>query len=376
MRNNIIILGAFAYMFVVGSCGPRGKSIADYSDSPVSDTLFISTDIGNYSRIMNYADTIHFVILKEDENTMYSDINRVIDAYGRYFILDMSGSRKVVAFDYNGNPLTSYGKRGNGPGEFVFPWAMDVDSNFVYVLDVSQRKVISYTHDGAYVSERKLPFFPGSFIALDNGDFLFNLDPNDESGFQLCKTDSLMNPLEYMIPYPDNCVGGWVTNDLFRRKDETITYYQSPYDTIYDLNKAGNIVARHALEFEDGPISEEAKLDYIKAEGDGLLNKGMQLLNNPVSLPNGIIVSEIYRDLKKYTVLNMGTSFSGGKIFDDNVSAFDIITPCSVDRNGNLISFIDKDIASKCNDYQMLPDSIKSALDEGNRVLMIQSFNP
>ena len=51
---------------------------------------------------------------------MFADINQVIDAFGKYFIIDTYGSRTVVSFDHNGKPLASYGKHGNAPNDILY----------------------------------------------------------------------------------------------------------------------------------------------------------------------------------------------------------------------------------------------------------------
>ena len=55
-------------------------------------------------------------------------------------------------------------------------------------------------------------------------------------------------------------------------------------------------------------------------------------------------------------------------------SVYDIIEPMFSDNNGAIISLISPELNDMCKNYNMLPDSITDALNEGNRVLLINSF--
>ncbi|MCQ5331680.1 6-bladed beta-propeller, partial [Phocaeicola vulgatus] len=118
-----------------------------------------------------------------------------------------------------------------------------------------------YNHIGDYIDSKKIPFESRGFILLNNNKILFNLEPSeDTNNYQLCITDSTLKPLKYMLCYPDKYVGGWVTNDVFLRNNNGISYYNSPADTIYRLDYDGNLVGKRLLSFANGTIDESAKL--------------------------------------------------------------------------------------------------------------------
>lgn len=347
------------------------------SEVPVIDTLVISSDYGNFKQMSCNASTTDFVILQEDDNTMFADINQVIDAFGKYFIIDTYGSRKVVSFDHSGKPLASYGKQGNGLGEYIYPWDVDVTSKYLYILDVSQRKLLKYNHEGDYIDSQNVPFESRGFTLLKNNKILFNLEPSKNGNYQLCITDSVLNPLSYMLCYPDEYVGGWVTNDVFLKNNNGISYYASPADTIYRLDYEGNLIGKRLLNFANGAIDVSAKLNFISAEQQGKLTSGMHLLNNPFELPNGICFMEVtdYSNNGAYVVvLNPANGMHRAKKFADNMSIYDVIIPCALNRDNQIISYLDREIAGKCYNFDMLSDSLVKALDEGNRLLVIHNI--
>lgn len=382
IKHNIHFL-IIVSIILVTSCTNSTKQLSQKytssSEVPVIDTLFISSD---YKKIKdnNYnASTTKFIILKEDDNTMFADINQVIDAFGKYFIVDTYGSRRVVSFDHNGNPLASYGKQGNGPGEYVFPWDVDVSSEYVYILDISQRKLIQYNHKGEFINCKHIPFESKGFTLLNNGKLLFKLEPfKDTNNYQLCVTDSMLNPINYMLRYPDGYVGGWVTNAVFQKNKNGISYYCSPADTIYHLDYDGKMTGKRFIKYQNGPIHELAKLNFIEADNKGKITSGMHLLNNPVELSNGICFMEVtdYTNKGTYTVM-----FSPQKgitkivKFGDNMSVNDVIIPCTSNKDEQVISYIDRMIADKCYDFKTMPDSMIKALDEGFRLLVINNIH-
>lgn len=371
-----------ANLILATACTNRTKQASQNyicpSEVPVIDTLLISSEYGNSKQMDCDVSTTDFIILQEDDNTMFADINQVIDAFGKYFIVDTYGSRRVVSFDHSGKPFASYGKQGNGPGEYVYPWDVDVSAEYVYILDISQRKLLKYNHKGDYIDNQNIPFDSKGFTLLRNNKILFKLEPSKETNYQLCVTDSELNPLHYMLRYPDGYVGGWVTDAVFQKNDKGISYYCSPADTIYRLDYDGNLIGKRLLKFKNGPIHASAKINFIDARQQGKLTTGMHLLNNPVELPNGICFMEVtdYSNKGTYVVaLNPANGMHRAKKFADNMSIYDVIIPCTSSGDNQIISYLDRMIAGKCHNLGMMPDSLVKALDEGSRLLVIHNIH-
>ena len=83
-----------------------------------------------------------------------------IEYNNKYYILDQSALRTVVSFKKDGTSDIKYGRVGQGPGEYVFPWDMHVDETGVYVLDTKfQKKSFITLNPGLFLSEQKNSFF-------------------------------------------------------------------------------------------------------------------------------------------------------------------------------------------------------------------------
>jgi len=81
-----------------------------------------------------------------DENLAFnypSDI--AMDAPGNIYILD-SANHRVQKFSPEGTYLATFGRRGQGPGEFYNPDSFDIDDHgFFYVMDANQYRIQTLT---------------------------------------------------------------------------------------------------------------------------------------------------------------------------------------------------------------------------------------
>jgi sugar lactone lactonase YvrE len=84
-----------------------------------------------------------------DQNlAFYIPMNIALDAAGNLYVLD-SGNHRVQKFGPDGKHLATFGRQGQGPGEFVYPSWLSVDAKgFLYVSDPNNNRVQVLTPDG------------------------------------------------------------------------------------------------------------------------------------------------------------------------------------------------------------------------------------
>jgi len=72
---------------------------------------------------------------------------------GRLYVVD-SGNHRVVVYGSEGKPLSTFGKRGHGEGEFSDPVGIASDaSGTIYVADSGNNRIQIFDHDGGYRSQ-------------------------------------------------------------------------------------------------------------------------------------------------------------------------------------------------------------------------------
>jgi hypothetical protein len=351
---------------------------SDNSNALPLDTLSIS-DYINTKRIQPLElNSVDFIILKEDSKTMYAEIDKVVYSDENFYIGDFFGGRRVVSFDNLGNPVASFGKRGNGPGEYVLPIDLCVTQDFVYILDSPQRKLLRYNKTGEFIDSKEVPFRCNGFVPLNNGNFLFNISANVlDNNSQICLTDSTLTPLKFSLQYPEGYVDSWFTNNSFRITDSEIVYYSSPCDTIYTFDLNGELAKKTVLNFRGGSLPKEAKLNFSKYDDFNELESGMHLRDNPLITNSGLRhldVADYNHDYALRILLDSKGNILRSFDFGSNMSFKDIITDCIEYHNGNIVSYLSAELAQQCMDYDELPDSIKTALNDGNRVLVIHNL--
>lgn len=335
----------------------------------------ISIDEAYYDSVASRISDTTFLILDEDDKTMFSYVDKIVAYNDKFYVLDKNESRTVVSFEKDGSPGHRYGRVGQGPGEYVFPWDMDVDETGVYVLDTNSKKVIHYSEEGTFLGERSLPFFADALKRLKNGNFIFNITPDGKQLPALVVTDSLMNPVGRSNSYPEGYVGGCSTGYIFRKNGSEVAFYRSPSDTLIMLDESGKTDAFVVFDFLGKAIPEEAKTNYLAFRGSGVTKDYLRLVNNPIAVSDSIWVGLVEDGEDQYTILfNPLKNQCGGRKFTDASSVYDMIEPIFSDGKGTLFSLISWELKDRCRDYESLPDTVKNALDNGNRVLLIHKF--
>lgn len=96
-KSNQSLLVILNIILATACTGGPSKESCDSCEVPVDDTLFISSEYGNSESMSRNMSAVRFVILHEDDQTMFSDMNQLIDAFGKYFVVD---SYRMKETDY------------------------------------------------------------------------------------------------------------------------------------------------------------------------------------------------------------------------------------------------------------------------------------
>ena len=233
-------------------------------------------------KIKGEANSLHlteeFTIDTENDDiaeTGLTDIfNFDVDSEGSlYFLNRKSGEDFVFKFNQKGNFITSFGRRGQGPGELMSPLHLRADYKDDIVITDIVGKIVSFSKDGSYKKQVKTEQSVMQALPLENGNYLankriFNPDGNYvESHLLLCgpELEVIKELGKYNGPsyrgkwgFPeDNFVYCVSEGKIFMGNTE------SGYEIrVYDL--AGNLKRKIRKEFRPVEVTEELKKKTMK----------------------------------------------------------------------------------------------------------------
>jgi len=160
MRKKILSLGAFfplvisfifcpAFIFESAlSCPSSGQKVEMVDGVRVVHNKQ-GGEWGNHPRIsIELIKTIGDINTADENLAFDNPVDMAVDDAGNIYILD-SGNCRVQKFGLDGKYLATFGRKGQGPGEFSRPACIDIDARgFLYVLDRDLKNVQVFAPDG------------------------------------------------------------------------------------------------------------------------------------------------------------------------------------------------------------------------------------
>jgi DNA-binding beta-propeller fold protein YncE len=102
---------------------------------------------------------------------------------GDIYVSDGYGSARVVKFSRDGKYLLQWGKRGNGPGEFMLPHNVVVDAQGrVYVTDRDNQRIEIFDANGKYLTEWKETGGVSGMVITNDGNIVTGTVLRDLNG--------------------------------------------------------------------------------------------------------------------------------------------------------------------------------------------------
>jgi hypothetical protein len=205
-----------------------------------------------------------------------------VDSLGNIFLFQYpSGDRNIVfKFDSAGKFLTSFGLRGQGPGELNFTWFIRVsDQDKVVMTGPAEKKLFIFNNDGKFENYISFDSEVLEALPLENGNFLIkkeNMIPESkevEWPLFLCNArleqikqlDRYYRIDEFMaetIEFPEPVLISSVSNNKI-----FIGYGKRGYEIwVFDLN--GNLIRKIRKDYKPVDIPDEVKEENIKATKD------------------------------------------------------------------------------------------------------------
>jgi len=206
------------------------------------------------------------------------DIGRFdIDSEGNIYFLQ--GREKLVfKFNKEGHFVTSFGRRGQGPGEIMSPIYLNItEQDEIPIQDYSKLKLVIFNKDGIIINETTIGLQSrGYFIPLENENYLHYRDYFDPSTQHRSDILELYNSKFEMLKELDRCDYGPVVAFTQQRKIFTPRVFISQvlhgmiyvghenrgYEIlVYDLE--GNLVKKIRKEYKPTEVPLEFKENWL-----------------------------------------------------------------------------------------------------------------
>ena len=131
----------------------------------------------------------NFSIGKDDTSFFTYATHIALDSEGNIFVLDR-GNLRIGKFDSAGNLIRFFGRRGNGPGEFLYPRDMGISPDCVLcVLDNKRIRMIKYSTDGEFLGEFALGSRRYKKMLLRSNKSIIVIGPKNDKIFQIYSMD-------------------------------------------------------------------------------------------------------------------------------------------------------------------------------------------
>lgn len=264
-KNNLIsltILCIGCFLYLATSCLSNNTKKSEDGIS-VTKIKYDSLTIHKSNKLND--DKYNIIILSNlVDECLFSRNSKTIIKNGIIYILDRSKNKKLVKFDTNGNAISSIGKFGQGPEEYMNITDFDVsDNGDVYLLDAMQNIVLTFNKDGKFISRNSISHNAFGIKQLTDGCFLLGIYPWDEgnSKHSLIKINRSFEDIQNIVLKNKK----FDYNYLFQFPEigeSDNGFYSFNYEinnNITILNSNGEICAIYAIDFGASNVPDEEK---------------------------------------------------------------------------------------------------------------------
>jgi hypothetical protein len=217
---------------------------------------------------------------RDKEDQWFSFLNALaVDKAANIYTLDPKDVR-IRIFDRNGKLLRSFGRKGQGPGEFSGPGSLRIlPDNTLEVFDVLHSRLSYFTLDGE--SLRDVPMATRGYFKIDAQGFLYLHRRQPEGNkmvVKLVKLNPELNPVlkihSFEYPWNPRLINPFPETYLFEplRTGETVWMITSEYK-INVLNSEGKLTRRIVKDSHPVKVTAADRERYIAAQPQDPLSR-------------------------------------------------------------------------------------------------------
>lgn len=206
--------------------------------------------------------------LTAEGDYLFSRIRSItVDDAGNIYVLD-SKDKHVLAFDSTGNHLRTFGRAGQGPGEFRLPLTIGMANRDEIVVEDSRSSLVYYSTAGEY--SRNLPITKTGVarITVDSQGYILGIvikRDKEDPRYEIQKFDPEMNFIHSLDSTPTPSADNEGFNPFsgsiyyaFDKDDRVVCGVSNRYE-IKIFDTTGNLVKKITKEYDPVEITEEEK---------------------------------------------------------------------------------------------------------------------
>lgn len=184
------------------------------------------------------------------------------DKNGRLYIVDRNNAQ-VLVWNKDGSFNTAFGSRGEGPGEFGFPWRIKALNEKLYVLD-GGRKIHILGLNGAFERSFSVSWKVRDFMPLSETRFLFGVEEMKSSSdirMAFYLSDENGKEIRQIKEWPNQFLAGVVEGN----NKATIRPFSG--DVVLQRDAKGQVYMGYGAEAKVYAVNEEGEITKTIALG-------------------------------------------------------------------------------------------------------------
>ncbi|MDR1372735.1 MAG: 6-bladed beta-propeller [Dysgonamonadaceae bacterium] len=330
----------------------------------------LSRDFHLNNRIKN----IQYIRLETSENSLFSNIDKLIIRDNRVYILDITGPKSLLVFDINGKFLHRTGRQGGGPGEYVKYINFDVLDGYVYLYDNSRRNMLIYNPNGKYVKSIKSSFSFFDFMILPDNKFLLALDiyEKNNKNNRIIITEDLKKAEISLLAFGKDFNGNKMNVRSFHLYRDKIAYMSPVMDSLFILSKEGHIERAYYFDFGKHKVPEDLKNNYEELSQARKERDYAYIYNTPILVKNYVFADMFIGNAKGLAVFDTETGQSTYELIKpDNFDIKKVNFPLFAMNDSVIVSYIDENIYGVIKDKVSFDLETTLHLSEGGVVLCL-----
>ena len=246
MKHTIIrLLVLFCAGILVVSCreqkksAPTGADVKEVTFKEAPKDFLIASSFKN----------IHMIQLEATEESLISDIKRVVDVDGKVYVL--TRTNEIYCFDRaTGKYIRTIGRLGEGPGEYVS--AMDIcydeKEKCICVVDYYKSAIHNYSLDGRFLGDRKFDEETAEGVNLTvyadcapDGNMLLSLcmppqKPSRDYVYMMLRPDGTSTGVDVFSPVRSKIAQVEVSRHPIAKSEDGLRFFKFMNDTIFTLS--------------------------------------------------------------------------------------------------------------------------------------------